>query len=564
MTLAVPADELDESGEADDVRLAHAEWALDRAALLTVGLRGPDEREAVADYAAELENIGAALDWSTAQARTEMTTSLARGMYDHVLARGGREVHAWIERAAESVWDDPAGGDVLIIASDESMERGDIPRYRELLEQADALGVKGEGMPVPTADEWSSLLTFEGRVDEAVAATDQVPLPHRDDLWLDAYVLLRRSMARAYSGRTTDALEMADEAVRLAEQSQNPTMLGWSHYVRGEALMGVHPGRAIDTYNEALQYAESVDNTFLKGLLSVALATALGRHGDPAKALAQFRETITWWQEVGAWSFLSTTLRNFGEFLTEQVDRNEEAVLVRCSIERFDASSAAGGIDAERDRHLRRTLTERLGGDRFDELRGQAQQLDRDEIVRLALDTIDEELAARRQPGQFRVIVFTDLEQSTRFMADTGDSDGRRIMREYSERIDAALARHNGEAIKELGDGVLATFTSVADALHCVVEMMVEFDAAVAKGELPLRCRVGVHAGEPIIEKGDVHGTTVNLAARVVDRAEGGEILVTDTIRQIAIGADYTFTPVGETELKGIPQPIGLHRLEWA
>ena len=99
------------------------------------------------------------------------------------------------------------------------------------------------------------------------------------------------------------------------------------------------------------------------------------------------------------------------------------------------------------------------------------------------------------------------------------------------------------------------------------VEWIVQFqgsiEAAVSDGELPLRVRIGVHAGETIADMGDVFGTAVNLAARVVDRAAAGEVLVTDTVRQIAVGGTRSFSALGEVELKGIPEPIGLHRFEW-
>ncbi len=556
-------DALDQSGEADDVRWAHARWALERATLLIRDLRGPDERDAVAPYAADLGSFGAALAWSIDQDHTDLVTGLVRCLYDHVLSRGGREVHAWIETAVDATWNEPASGDVIMVAATAAMVRGDIPRSRQLLEQAEQLGIVGDEVPVPLQDEWSSLLTFEGRVEEAVAKTDGTPPRVRGDSWRDAYVLVRRSMARSYAGRTSEALELAERAVELAGQTRNPTILGWAHYVRGEALIGTDPSRAIDTYNQARRLAESVDNTFLQGLLSVALASALGRQGDPADALRQFRETIAWWQDAGAWAFLSTTLRNFGEFLTEQVGRHEEAVLVRCAVERLEASSAAGGVDADRDRYLRRILTERLGRERFDELRERSSRLSRDDVVGLCFDTIDEELRSLRQVSKFRVIVFTDLERSTQFMADRGDLGGHQAMRDYDERTNGALARHNGVRVKGTGDGVLATFSTVTDALRCVTELLVEVDGGVRRGDLPLRLRVGVHAGETIEEMGDVFGTIVNLAARVVDQADGGEILVTDTIRQIAVGSDYSFVSLGSTELKGIPEPIGLHRLEW-
>ena len=237
---------------------------------------------------------------------------------------------------------------------------------------------------------------------------------------------------------------------------------------------------------------------------------------------------------------------------------------MRCALEHLKDSSGAGGVDADRDTHLKRQLTDRLGGDRFEALRVESEGLDREALVELALSTIEDELRRRSGSGAFRVIVFTDLESSTSYMADAGDAEARDVMRKYDLMTDAALARHGGERVKGTGDGVLATFSSVGAALECVVELAREVDGAVSAGELPMRLRVGVHVGETIADMGDVHGTVVNLTARVVDRAGGGEVLVTDTVRQIVVGSGHVFSALGEVELKGIPEPIRLHRLEWA
>lgn len=217
---------------------------------------------------------------------------------------------------------------------------------------------------------------------------------------------MRRAQPNAYAGRSDVALALTARSLVEAERAASPTALGWARYINGEALMGVDPARAIENYDEALRLARSVDNSFLMGLLSVALASALGRHGEPERALAQFQETIERWRDVGGWSFLSTTLRNFGELLV-RLDCLEEAVLIRCALEHLKASSGAGGVDAERDRHLRRALTERLGSERFGQLREESRSLGHDDVVELALDAIERELRTHRRAVEFRVIVFT-------------------------------------------------------------------------------------------------------------------------------------------------------------
>ncbi len=557
------ADRLERSGRADELRRAHATWAARFGRDLVPRMRSSDEAAAHRAFDAEQANVGAAVEWAADAGEHDLLVDLARGMHDPVLSSSGQEIHAWIERAARTVWDDPASGDALLIASTASMVRGDIPRYRELLEQADALGIDGDEVVIRRELEWSSLLVFEGKVDEAVEICrrlrDRVP----DEPWVASHVLMRLAQPFAYGGHSREALALTERSVAEAERSGSPTARAWALYTHGEALMGIDPAAAIDSYHEALAEARSVDNTFLFGLLSVGLATAQARHGEPEESLRQFRETIRWWRDTGGWAFLSTTLRNFGEFLA-RLDRPEEAVLVRCALEYLKDSSEAGGVDADRDVHLRRQLTDRLGSDRFEQLRTESHDLTRDQLVGLALATIEDELRQRTHVSTFRVIVFTDLESSTSFMADTGDADAREAMRQYDLRTNEVLAKHRGERVKGTGDGVLATFSSVAEALACVVELAREVDHAVERGELPLRLRVGVHVGETIADMGDVHGTVVNLTARVVDQAGGGEILVTDTIRQIVVGSTYRFTPLGDVDLKGIPEPIRLHRLEWS
>jgi class 3 adenylate cyclase len=423
------------------------------------------------------------------------------------------------------------------------------------------LDADGLDLIVPRAVDWWSVLTFEGRVgDAAELALPDPPVP--DDAWSRGYQLVRRAMPFAYAGQSDTALEYSDRALAIAEEIGNPSLYGWSHYVRGESLMGTDPAAAIEAYTEATRYADSVGNTFLAGLLSVARASALGRHGKPVETLEQFQATIIRWRDTGAWSFLSTTLRNFGEYLV-RLERYEDAAVVRCGVEGQLDSSSAGGVDADRDRFLRQQVIDRLGRARFEELREQAHRMTRDEVVDAALGILDAELRARSSTSEFRVIVFTDLEESTAFMADRKDRGARDQLREYDLLTNKVIDRHDGQRVKGTGDGVLATFRSVGDALSCAVDLLREVDAAVDAGALPLRLRIGIHAGETIWDMDDVHGTVVNLAARVVDRAQGGEILATETVRQIALGVDHEFTPLGEADLKGIPEPVVLHRLEW-
>ena len=81
--------------------------------------------------------------------------------------------------------------------------------------------------------------------------------------------------------------------------------------------------------------------------------------------------------------------------------------------------------------------------------------------------------------------------------------------------------------------------------------------------EEPIKVRVGLNAGEPIAEDDDLFGTAVNEAARITATADGGEILVSDVVRQLAKGKDFLFADRGETSLKGFDEPVRLFEVRW-
>ncbi len=75
--------------------------------------------------------------------------------------------------------------------------------------------------------------------------------------------------------------------------------------------------------------------------------------------------------------------------------------------------------------------------------------------------------------------------------------------------------------------------------------------------------RVGLNAGEPIAEDHDYFGTAVQLAARICDRAEPGQVLVSNVVRELCAGKNFTFEDVGAATLKGFPEPVRLFEVRW-
>jgi class 3 adenylate cyclase len=149
----------------------------------------------------------------------------------------------------------------------------------------------------------------------------------------------------------------------------------------------------------------------------------------------------------------------------------------------------------------------------------------------------------------FRTVVFTDVVGSTEFMQRVGDEQGRSAMRSVERLVVEAAADHGGTVVKHLGDGSLISFGSNSNALAFAVALqhLVEQE--------PLQIRVGMAAGEPIQEDGDIHGAVVSQASRVADLGTAGEVMVADSVHQLALGKGYTFEPAGEVSLKGFTQP---------
>ena len=149
----------------------------------------------------------------------------------------------------------------------------------------------------------------------------------------------------------------------------------------------------------------------------------------------------------------------------------------------------------------------------------------------------------------FRTVVFTDVVGSTEFMQRVGDEQGRSAMRSVERLVVEAAADHGGTVVKHLGDGSLISFGSNSNALAFAVALQHLIEPE------PLQIRVGMAAGEPIQEDGDIHGAVVSQASRVADLGTAGEVMVADSVHQLALGKGYTFEPAGEVSLKGFNQP---------
>jgi class 3 adenylate cyclase/pimeloyl-ACP methyl ester carboxylesterase len=159
-----------------------------------------------------------------------------------------------------------------------------------------------------------------------------------------------------------------------------------------------------------------------------------------------------------------------------------------------------------------------------------------------------------------RTVLFTDLVGHTQMMQRLGDARGRDVLREH-ERITRELLRDfGGTEVKTMGDGFMASFASVTKAMDCAIELQRAF--AAHEGE-PLQVRVGLNAGEPIEEDGDLFGSTVIMASRIAAKAGAGEILIPEPLRHLLTGKSYVYADRGQTMLKGFEDGVRLYELRW-
>ena len=168
-------------------------------------------------------------------------------------------------------------------------------------------------------------------------------------------------------------------------------------------------------------------------------------------------------------------------------------------------------------------------------------------------------------------ILFTDLRASTAMYAERGDAQAYRLVRDHFAILFQAVDRHGGAVIKTIGDAVMASFTSGADAVRAAFDSQIELYARAKDlgGELVLKA--GVHAGPclnvTLNERLDFFGTAVNTAARVQGLSGGNDVVVTDCVladlASDTVEGALTFlhTETFEAPLRGLPTPIRVHRL---
>jgi adenylate cyclase len=170
----------------------------------------------------------------------------------------------------------------------------------------------------------------------------------------------------------------------------------------------------------------------------------------------------------------------------------------------------------------------------------------------------------REESGGPISVMFTDMVGSTKLTQTRGDAVAQQVVRTHNRIVRDALSKHAGKEIKHTGDGIMASFPTTSNAVEAAIFIQRDTKAQnAADPDLPLVLKIGINAGEPIAEDDDLFGTTVQLAARIVDKAQKGEILVSEIVRGICAGKELQFANRGGFEMKGFADPVTLYEVAW-
>jgi class 3 adenylate cyclase len=262
-----------------------------------------------------------------------------------------------------------------------------------------------------------------------------------------------------------------------------------------------------------------------------------------APSLADDVEFRSWWKRAGERS--SPAIARAMDVLTNGADIRAVVSLINTPtlvVHRIDNPFVLIGHS--------RYLAANISGAKLIELPGQDHLPFAGDTDAL-LDDIEEFLTGTRgTPNTDRMlatILFTDIVDSTKRAAGTGDRRWRELLDNHDRMSGRQVHRFGGRQVKTTGDGILATFDGPARAIQCGLAIC---DGARQVG---VEVRVGVHTGEVERRGHDVAGIGVHIAARVQAHAQPGEVWVSRTVTDLVTGSGITFDDRGEHELKGVP-----------
>ena len=166
----------------------------------------------------------------------------------------------------------------------------------------------------------------------------------------------------------------------------------------------------------------------------------------------------------------------------------------------------------------------------------------------------------------FRALMFVDMASSTDITRLLGDAAALSLVRRYRQIVRKALVENGGREVDRAGDGFLISFESAYAAAKCAIAIQrgLSKENEGHSNGVAINARIGIGAGEPVMDGDYLFGSTVNLTSRICDCGEPGQIIAAKVVRDICIGKDVTFKPLGTRTLKGFEDAVEIELVDWS
>ena len=146
--------------------------------------------------------------------------------------------------------------------------------------------------------------------------------------------------------------------------------------------------------------------------------------------------------------------------------------------------------------------------------------------------------------------------------ARLGDARAVEMVRAHDAVLKRAVRDTKGRIVKHTGDGMMVSFTSPKEAVHCAQAIQHGLRSFNQNSTEKMAVRIGIHVGEPIEDSADLFGATVQTAARLCQKAPAGAIVISDSLRA-HISDDFEQMYLGSWTLRGITTPIDAYQISW-
>jgi class 3 adenylate cyclase len=190
------------------------------------------------------------------------------------------------------------------------------------------------------------------------------------------------------------------------------------------------------------------------------------------------------------------------------------------------------------------------------------------ELRRRIMGEMLDSLGAKRKRGDkpegIVSIAFTDIEDSSGLVSRLGDKDARALIRMHDDVLRRVVRIHEGTEVERAGDGFMLAFSTATAAVLCAIDLQKAMSDEQELMSGGIRVRIGVETGEVIAEEKGYFGRTVFAASRISELSSGGQILVSQSTQLIAGPEQFSFTDLGERQLKGLSGAHRLFELAWA